>query len=159
MEEIFPLTDQVNLLSETSRYALDNLLATHLSYNGTKSIIAKPSNSNTKLDNTCYNDNTCSPLPSKRLQHESLRRQSSKGKSRSGIWFDEKFTNKTFQKNQEQLTSYPPSYLPTTIYIHVIKQYQNLLDVSHTNSPTTQNSPSAAPETFQTNMKMFQMNI
>jgi hypothetical protein len=85
MEEIFPLTDQVNLLSETSRYALDNLLASHLmTYNGTKSNAKSKSNSNTNI-NTCYNNETCSP--SKRLQHESLRRQSSKSKgmSRSGI--------------------------------------------------------------------------
>lgn len=84
MEEIFPLTDQVNLLSETSRYALDNLLASHLMTYGTKSNAKSKSNSNTNI-NTCYNNETCSPLPSKRLHHESLRRQSSKGMSRSGI--------------------------------------------------------------------------
>jgi hypothetical protein len=85
MEEIFPLTDQVNLLSETSRYNYDSLLLTSQFLNyGTKSI-ANKSNSNTNINTTC-NNNTCSPLPSKR-QRESLHRQSAKsaqGMNRSG---------------------------------------------------------------------------
>lgn len=71
MEEVFPLTEQMNLLSETSRYALDNLLASHIiNYNGTKSN-AKISNNNSNIPNTnnnaCNND-TCSPLLSKKRQ-------------------------------------------------------------------------------------------
>lgn len=71
MEEVFPLTEQMNLLSETSRYALDNLLASHIiNYNGTKSN-AKISNNNSNILNTnnnaCNND-TCSPLLSKKRQ-------------------------------------------------------------------------------------------
>lgn len=38
-------------------------------------------------------------------------------------------------KNNLLLTRLPTSHY---IYIHVIKQYQNLLDVSHTNSPFKQ---------------------
>ena len=71
MEEVFPLTEQMNLLSETSRYALDNLLASHIINYGTKSN-AKISNNNSNIpntnnNNTCNND-TCSPLLSKKRQ-------------------------------------------------------------------------------------------
>lgn len=82
MEEIFPLTDQCNLLSETSRYAYDSLLTSQFLNYGTKSN-ANKSNSNTNINTTCNNNNTCSPLPSKR-HRESLRRQSARGMSRSG---------------------------------------------------------------------------
>lgn len=82
MEEIFPLTDQVNLLSESSRYAYDSLLTSQFLNYGTKSN-ANKSYSNTNINATCNNNNTCSPLPSKR-QRESLRRQSARGTSRSG---------------------------------------------------------------------------
>jgi hypothetical protein len=82
MEEIFPLTDQVNLLSETSRYNYDSLLTSQFLNYGTKSN-ANKSNSNTNINNTCNNNNTCSPLPSKR-QRESLHRQSAQGMNRSG---------------------------------------------------------------------------
>lgn len=82
MEEIFPLTDQVNLLSETSRYAYDSLLTSQFLNYGTKSN-ANKSNSNTNINTTCNNNNTCSPLPSKR-HRESLRRQSTRGMRRSG---------------------------------------------------------------------------
>lgn len=82
MEEIFPLTDQVNLLSESSRYAYDSLLTSQFLNYGTKTN-ANKSNSNTNINTTCNNNNTCSPLPSKR-HRESLRRQSAQGKSRSG---------------------------------------------------------------------------
>lgn len=82
MEEIFPLTDQVNLLSETSRYAYDSLLTSQFLNYGTKSNANK---SITNINTTC-NNNTCSPLPSKRQNHrESLRRQTGR-MSRSGIW-------------------------------------------------------------------------
>lgn len=68
MEEVFPLTDQVNLLSDTSRYAYDSLLTSqYLSY-GTKSIAITDTNINT----------------SKR-HRESLRKQKSQGISQSGI--------------------------------------------------------------------------
>ena len=84
MEEIFPLTDQVNLLSDTSRYAYDSLLTSQFLNYGTKSN-ANKSYSNTNINTTCNNNNTCSPLPSKRQsQRESLRRQSAHGMSRSG---------------------------------------------------------------------------
>jgi hypothetical protein len=86
MEEIFPLTDQVNLLSETSRYAFDNLLASHFIDYGTKSN-AKLSNSNiTNTNNTC-NNVTCSPLLSKKRQQSqpSFSRQSAQGMEHSGI--------------------------------------------------------------------------
>lgn len=78
MEEIFPLTDQVNLLSETSRYAYDSLLTSQFLNYGTKSN-AKSNSNNTNSKN----NNTCSPLPSKR-HRESLRRQSAQGMSHSG---------------------------------------------------------------------------
>lgn len=71
MEEIFPLTDQVNLLSETSRYAYDSLLTSQFLNYGTKSN-ANKSNSNTNINTT-----------SKR-HRESLSRQSARGMSRSG---------------------------------------------------------------------------
>lgn len=84
MEEIFPLTDQVNLLSDTSRYAYDSLLTSQFLNYGTKSN-ANKSYSNTNINATCNNKNTCSPLPSKRQSHrENLRRQSAQGMSRSG---------------------------------------------------------------------------
>lgn len=70
MEEVFPLTEQMNLLSETSRYALDNLLASHIINYGTKSN-AKISNNNSKIPNTninTCNNETCSPLLSKKRQ-------------------------------------------------------------------------------------------
>lgn len=82
MEEIFPLTDQVNLLSEGSRYAYDSLITSQFLNYGTKSN-AKISNSNTNINTTCNNNNTCSPLPSKR-HRESLRRQTAQGMSHSG---------------------------------------------------------------------------
>lgn len=83
MEEIFPLTDQVNLLSEGSRYAYDSLLTSQFLNYGTKSNANK---SNTNINTTCNNNNTCSPLPSKRQSHrESLRRQSGR-MSHTGIW-------------------------------------------------------------------------
>lgn len=82
MEEIFPLTDQVNLLSEGSRYAYDSLITSQFLNYGTKSN-ANKSYSNTNINTTC-DTKTCSPLPSKR-HRESLRRQSApRGKSRSG---------------------------------------------------------------------------
>lgn len=75
MEEIFPLTDQVNLLSEGSRYADSFLTSQFLNY-GTKSN-ANKTNRNTNINTTCNNNNTCSPLPSKRQSHrESLRKPS-----------------------------------------------------------------------------------
>lgn len=83
MEEIFPLTDQVNLLSETSRYAYDSLLTSQFLNYGTKSN-ANKSYSNTNINATCNNNNTCSPLPSKRQSHREIRRQSAQGMSRSG---------------------------------------------------------------------------
>lgn len=89
MEEVFPLTDQVNLLSETSRYALDNLLASHLLDYGTKSNakISINNNSNiTNTNNTC-NNITCSPLLSKKRQQsqQSFSRQSAQGMDHTGI--------------------------------------------------------------------------
>lgn len=82
MEETFPLTDQVNLLSETSRYTYESLLTSQFLNYGTKSNANK---SNTNINTTCNNKNTCSPLPSKRQNHrESLRRQSGR-MSHSGI--------------------------------------------------------------------------
>jgi hypothetical protein len=82
MEETFPLTDQVNLLSETSRYTYESLLTSQFLNYGTKSNANKP---NTNINTTCNNNNTCSPLPSKRQSHrESLRRQSGR-MSHSGI--------------------------------------------------------------------------
>jgi hypothetical protein len=90
MEEVFPLTDQVNLLSETSRYALDNLLASHFIDYGTKSnakiSINNNNNSNiTNTNNTC-NNITCSPLLSKKRQQsrQSFSRQSAQGMEHSG---------------------------------------------------------------------------
>jgi hypothetical protein len=79
MEEIFPLTDQVNLLSEGSRYAYDSLITSQFLNYGTKSNANKSDTSNTNINTTC-NNNTCSPLPSKR-QRESLHRQSAQGMS------------------------------------------------------------------------------
>lgn len=74
MEEVFPLTEQMNLLSETSRYALDNLLASHIINYGTKSN-AKISNNNSNIpntnntnNNTCNNDTCSPPLLSKKRQ-------------------------------------------------------------------------------------------
>lgn len=82
MEEIFPLTDQVNLLSETSRYAYDSLITSQLFNNyGNAKSNANKSYSNTNINTTC--NNTCSPLPSKR-QRESLRRQTTQGTSHPG---------------------------------------------------------------------------
>lgn len=77
MEEIFPLTDQVNLLSETSRYAYDSLLTSQFlnNYGNAKS------NANKSNSNTIHN--TCSPLTSKR-HRESLLRQTAQGKSLPG---------------------------------------------------------------------------
>lgn len=73
MEEIFPLTDQCNLLSDTSRYAYDSLLTSQFLNYGTKSYANNSSNTN--INTTC-NNKTCSPLPSKRQsQRESSRRQ------------------------------------------------------------------------------------
>lgn len=78
MEEVFPLTDQVNLLSDTSRYAYESLLTSQYLNYGTKSNAITDTNINTWND-----DKKCSPLPSKR-HRESLRRQNSKGFSHSG---------------------------------------------------------------------------
>lgn len=75
MEEIFPL-NQMNLLSESSRYAYDSLITSQF-LNGNAKSNAYKSNSNTNINTTC-NNNTCSP--SKR-HRESLRRQ---GTSHSG---------------------------------------------------------------------------
>jgi hypothetical protein len=81
MEETFPLTDQVNLLSETSRYTYESLLTSQFLNYGTKSNANK---SNTNINTTC--NNTCSPLPSKRQSHrESLRNRQSGRMSHSGI--------------------------------------------------------------------------
>lgn len=89
MEEVFPLTDQVNLLSETSRYALDNLLASHFIDYGTKSNAKLSNNSNiTNTNNTCNNNTTCSPplLSKKRQQsQQSFSRQTAQGMEHSGI--------------------------------------------------------------------------
>jgi hypothetical protein len=91
MEEVFPLTDQCNLLSETSRYALDNLLASHFLNYGTKSnanqIISINSNI-TNTNNTC-NNITCSPLLSKKRQQsqQSFSRHSAQGTEHSGTSF------------------------------------------------------------------------
>lgn len=89
MEEVFPLTDQVNLLSETSRYALDNLLASHLLDYGTKKNNANISNNSNinYTNNTCNNNTTCSPLLSKKRQQsqQSFSRQSAQGMEHSGI--------------------------------------------------------------------------
>lgn len=89
MEEVFPLTEQMNLLSETSRYALDNLLASHIINYGTKSN-AKLSNNNSNIpntnNNTCNND-TCSPLLSKKRQqsqHSFSRLQTAQGMEYTG---------------------------------------------------------------------------
>lgn len=89
MEEVFPLTEQMNLLSETSRYAFDNLLASQFVQTyGTKSN-AKISNNNsniTNTNNTC-NNNTCSPLLSKKRQQSQpsfSRLQSAQGMEHSG---------------------------------------------------------------------------
>lgn len=91
MEEVFPLTEQMNLLSETSRYALDNLLASHILSYGTKSNanISNNNNNNSTIpntNNTCNND-TCSPLLSKKRQQsqQSFSRQSAQGMEHSGI--------------------------------------------------------------------------
>lgn len=83
MEEVFPLTDQVNLLSSTSRYAYDSLLTSQLLSNnyGTNTNANKSSN-RTNNNDTC-NNVPCSPLPSKR-HRESLRRQTAQGMSSSG---------------------------------------------------------------------------
>jgi hypothetical protein len=88
MEEVFPLTEQMNLLSETSRYALDNLLASHFLSYGTKSNakISNNSTNNTNTNNTC-NNNTCSPLLSKKRQQSQQsfsRLQSAEGMEHSG---------------------------------------------------------------------------
>lgn len=78
MEEIFPLTDQVNLLSETSRYAYDAILTSQFLNNyGNAKSNANKSNSNTNSNN----NNTCSP--SKR-HRESFRRQTAQGTSHPG---------------------------------------------------------------------------
>lgn len=110
MEEIFPLTDQVNLLSEGSRYAYDSLLTSQFLNYGTKTNANTKSNSNTNINNTtCNNNNTCSPLPSKR-HRESLRRQSARGMSRSGtlksfqILFSIPFTTTITNTNTRVLT-------------------------------------------------------
>lgn len=70
MEEVFPLTEQMNLLSETSRYALDNLLASHIINYGTKSNakISNNNSNNTNTNNNTCNNDTCSPLLSKKRQ-------------------------------------------------------------------------------------------
>lgn len=88
MEEVFPLTEQMNLLSETSRYALDNLLASQFVQTyGTKSNAKISNNSNiTNTNNTC-NNNTCSPLLSKKRQQSQpsfSRVQSAQGMEHSG---------------------------------------------------------------------------
>lgn len=87
MEEIFPLTDQVNLLSETSRYALDNLLASHLLDYGTKKNAKISNNSNINNTNNTCNNITCSPLLSKKRQQsqQSFSRQSTQGMEHPGI--------------------------------------------------------------------------
>ncbi|KAG5679241.1 hypothetical protein PVAND_008821 [Polypedilum vanderplanki] len=88
MEEVFPLTDQVNLLSETSRYALDNLLASHLIEYGTKSNAKISNNSNINNTNNTCNNVTCSPLLSKKRQQSQQsfsRRQTAQGMEHSGI--------------------------------------------------------------------------
>lgn len=87
MEEIFPLTDQVNLLSETSRYALDNLLASHLIDYGTKKNANISNNSNINNTNNTCNNITCSPLLSKKRQQsqQSFSRQSAQGMEHPGI--------------------------------------------------------------------------
>lgn len=78
MEEIFPLTEQNNLLSDTSRYAYESLLTSqYLSY-GTKSNEITDTNINT------WNDvKKKSPLPSIR-HRDRLHRQNSQGVSHSG---------------------------------------------------------------------------
>lgn len=87
MEEIFPLTDQVNLLSETSRYAFDNLLASHIIDYGTKSNANISNNSNISNTNNTCNNVTCSPLLSKKRQQsqQSFSRQTAQGMEHSGI--------------------------------------------------------------------------
>lgn len=72
MEEIFPLTDQVNLLSDTSRYAYDSLI--------TSQFLNNYGNAKSNANNSNTNINT---LPSKR-QRESSRRQTTQGTSHPG---------------------------------------------------------------------------
>lgn len=108
MEEVFPLTEQMNLLSETSRYALDNLLASQFVQNyGTKSNAKISNNSNiTNTNNTC-NNNTCSPLLSKKRQQSQpsfSRLQSAQGMEHSGT-----------SKNHVYHEEYPYS-IPCSLY-------------------------------------------
>jgi hypothetical protein len=108
MEEVFPLTEEMNLLSETSRYALDNLLASQFvqSY-GTKSNAKFSNNSNnTNTNNTC-NNNTCSPLLSKKRQQSQpsfSRLQSAQGMEHSG-------TSKNHVNHENNLLLSPYIYL------------------------------------------------
>lgn len=100
MEEVFPLTEQMNLLSETSRYAFDNLLATQFVQTyGTKSNAKISNNSNiTNTNNTC--NTTCSPLLSKKRQQSQpsfSRVQSAQGMEHSG-------TSKNYFYHENNLT-------------------------------------------------------
>jgi len=114
MEEVFPLTDQVNLLSETSRYALDNLLASHLLDYGTKKNAKISNNSNINNTNNTCNNITCSPLLSKKRQQsqQSFSRQSAKGMEHPGIIkisfvkFRKKIYKKIFEQKNEHINQY-----------------------------------------------------
>lgn len=135
MEEVFPLTEQMNLLSETSRYALDNLLASHIiNYNGTKSN-AKISNNNSNIPNTnnnaCNND-TCSPLLSKKRQQSQQsfsRLQTAQGMEYTG-------TSKMKKKNHvihEMLASQSSSIY---IHCHCHFTYSSYIYINHSNNST-----------------------
>lgn len=123
MEEVFPLTEQMNLLSETSRYALDNLLASQFVQTyGTKSN-ANISNNNsniTNTNNTC-NNTTCSPLLSKKRQQSQpsfSRLQSAQGMEHSGT-----SKNHVFHENNPTILSpYLTNHLPPTHHSISISQ-------------------------------------
>lgn len=108
MEEVFPLTEPINLL--TPRFTEEDFLTTHLitnygtnlnpyqyQYTGgntgqSNASQSNASNSNTSNEcrsNTCTNVN-CSPLPSKKYEYrrDSYRRHSAHGRiTSSGIFF------------------------------------------------------------------------
>lgn len=125
MEEVFPLTEQMNLLSETSRYALDNLLASHFLSYGTKSNAKISNNSNNTNTNTTCNNNTCSPLLSKKRQQSQQsfsRQQSAQGMEHSGtskIMFFHKINSSLYSVTLYNTTQ-PPTHHTPPLYLTVI---------------------------------------
>lgn len=145
MEEVFPLTDQVNLLSETSRYALDNLLASHLLDYGTKKNAKISNNSNINNTNNTCNNITCSPLLSKKRQQsqQSFSRQSAKGMEHPGILKISfvKFRKKIYKKIFEQKLN---------ILISTLSMFHSLtyLKLTYHTLPTAYNNLISQEEIF-----------